>query len=197
MTWFDIAILAVVALLGIRGYQRGLVRQLFDVAGTALAILLAYRFFRDLAVQIAQRVSIPLALAEVIAFALIVIGVAMLTGLAGGLASKAVHVTGIGFLDGLGGAGFGLIKGFLVVTVVLVILAAIPLVPVSATLAASDVAQWMMGATPALYHAIREWLPAEMPQIPWGQSSAESVDASDPTPPSGQAAPPPAPVSRR
>jgi membrane protein required for colicin V production len=115
MTWFDYAVLAVVALSVLLAVIRGVVREIAALAGWVAAVILSGLFAQDLAQWL------PLALSSVlkavIAYLSIFLGVLLLSGLAGVLLAKLVRAAGLGFTDRAVGALFGLARGVLIVFV--------------------------------------------------------------------------------
>ncbi|MDW7652139.1 MAG: CvpA family protein, partial [Bacillota bacterium] len=47
MNWFDILLLAIVLFSAVMGWQRGLIRQLFDLASIVAAYIVALRYGSD------------------------------------------------------------------------------------------------------------------------------------------------------
>ena len=126
MTVVDWIIVAVLAASVIGGFVQGFFRSIFSFGGLVLGLLLAAWNYGRVA-----RLLKPLAhhkhVANAIAFLLIAILVMVVAAIVGSILSRAVHKIGLGCLDRLAGAVFGLFQGALLVTVgILVTLAFFP-----------------------------------------------------------------------
>jgi len=114
MAWLDYAVLGVLAVSVAVGVWRGLVKEVISILGWVIAFLAASLFGGPLGGAMPQAIPTPelrIAAAYVIVFVLSLI-VASLLGL---LLSKAVHAVGLGALDRMLGAGFGIARGALIV----------------------------------------------------------------------------------
>ncbi len=94
----------------VRAAMRGFFREAFALAGLILGFLLACWNYRAAAMSLLGIVN-TLPLAELLAFVLILIVTMLLATLLGKLLSKTASAIGLGFLDRLGGAVFGLARG--------------------------------------------------------------------------------------
>ncbi len=115
MTWFDYAVIAIVALSVLLAVIRGVVREIAALAGWAAALILSGLFAQELAQWLP--IALSPVLKAVIAYLVIFLGVLLLSGLAGMLAAKLFRAAGLGFTDRAVGALFGLARGVLIVFV--------------------------------------------------------------------------------
>ncbi|HLX81668.1 MAG TPA: CvpA family protein [Burkholderiales bacterium] len=114
MTWLDYAVIGVFAASLAVGAWRGLVREVVSILGWVIAFLAANLFAGPLGAAMPQAIPTPelrVAAAFVTVFALSL----MVTSLAGLLISKIVSAVGLGGLDRLLGAIFGIARGVLIV----------------------------------------------------------------------------------
>lgn len=114
MTWVDYAVLGVLAVSILWGVWRGIVREVFSLAGWVIAFLAA----NLLAGPLGERLPESMARSEIrilAAFVAVFIASLIVTTLAGLLLSKAVKAVGLGGLDRSLGGLFGLLRGALVV----------------------------------------------------------------------------------
>ena len=111
MNWLDIVILVVVAGGVFLGLKIGLIRAVLSLAGLIVGIFLAGHYY----VPLSERLTfIPQAgVAEVVAFAIILIGVMVVAGVLAKFLKWAVSAIMLGWVNRLGGAVFGLVLGAL------------------------------------------------------------------------------------
>jgi len=109
MAWFDYGVLTVLGLSLLLGALRGLMREMVSLAGWIAAFVLATTFSGIVAVQMPESLG-PL-LSGLLSFLLIFIGVLLLSGMVGLVLSLLVRAVGLGFLDRLLGAAFGVVRG--------------------------------------------------------------------------------------
>ena len=154
MTVFDLVVIAVVMISALLAFIRGVVREVIALAAWIVALILAFRYAGDLA-GLFTGVQWSPAVMQVIAFAVVFIGVLIAGGLIAVTLSRAVRAAGLGPVDRLLGGAFGLARG-----VVLVLLGI--LVGGLTSLPRND---WWQNATlaaPLVAAALefRDWLPS-------------------------------------
>ena len=152
---FDWILIAFLALSVISAFRRGIITVLFSIGGLLAGIVIAGWTYPRLA-------SILLPFIEsrewsaVLAFVFIVAGVMFAAFLAGLAIKKAVAAIGLGLVDRLLGAFFGLIRGALLIMVFLTVLAAF--LPHSPWLRNSRLAPYFLAGT----HAVSFVVPAAL-----------------------------------
>ena len=120
---FDWLLIAVLAVSTAGAFRRGLIRELFALGGLVAGILLASWYYAPAAVWI-NRIFAMGELANVAAFLVVAVGVMVLSAILGKILQKTASAIGLGFLDRLGGAGFGLIRGCLLGVAIMMTIAA-------------------------------------------------------------------------
>jgi membrane protein required for colicin V production len=126
MTFADIAIMIVLALSAIAGLVQGFVRSLTALAGLVLGLALAcWNYHRP------AEVLLPLVhsqkLANALGFAIIALVIMVVFGIVGAFFAKALRFLGLGWIDMIGGAAFGLLEGAgLVIVCIIVTIAFFP-----------------------------------------------------------------------
>jgi membrane protein required for colicin V production len=126
MNLFDCLLVATLAFSVIQALFRGLLLELFSLVGLAAGVLLAAWNYPRLASPLSRFVTNP-AIANVVAFLLIAIGIMVIAAILGKMFHTAAHAIGLGFFNRLGGAAFGLLRGWLVgVAVVIAVTAFLP-----------------------------------------------------------------------
>lgn len=113
MAWFDYGALGVLGLSLLLGALRGLMREIVSLAGWIAAFVLATAFSGIVAVQMPENLG-PL-LSGLLAFLLIFVGVLVLSGIVGLVLSLLVRAAGLGIVDRLLGAAFGIVRGIAIV----------------------------------------------------------------------------------
>ena len=117
MTWLDYALIAVVGISALLGIWRGLVREVFALAGWVAAIAVAMLFAGEAARLIPAGFATPL-VRTVIAFTVLFLAILMTVSLAGLLFTKAVRAVGLGLADRTLGGVFGFARGALILLVI-------------------------------------------------------------------------------
>lgn len=118
--WLIVVVLIVSAL---SAAKKGFFLEVFSLAGVVLGLLLASWNYQKLLPQ-ATRWIHNLPAAEVLCFLGIALGVMLVAGLIGRLIRWSVHSVGLGWADRLIGALFGLVKGCVLVTIAVLVIAA-------------------------------------------------------------------------
>jgi membrane protein required for colicin V production len=153
MTWLDYAVLVVVAISIAWGVYRGLVHEVMSLAGWVIAFLAANLFSAPLSATLPQSIARP-ELRVLVAFMALFIGTLVVTTLATFLLDKLVQSTGLGNLDRLLGALFGLARG-LVIALAFALLAGLTTLPQQRIWTDSASASQLEQAATAL----KPWLP--------------------------------------
>lgn len=157
MNALDWLLVAVLAYSTILAFMRGLLRELFSLAGLVAGILLASWKYPVLATKLTKFVS-ALPVADAVAFLLIAVGVMILASLLGKLMRSTADAVGLGFFDRVGGAGFGLIRGCLLGVAIL--MAAAAFLPQSDSFKNSQLAPYFLGGA----HAVSFVVPHDLRQ---------------------------------
>ena len=117
MTWFDYAVLAVLAVSILIGIWRGLVREAFSLAGWIAACIAALTLAPEAGQLLPANFATPFA-RGVIAGVVIFLVVLIVCGIAGLLVAKALRLAGLGLADRTLGALFGFARGALISLIV-------------------------------------------------------------------------------
>lgn len=155
LTGFDWLLIGVLAWSTIAAFMRGLIRVLFSLGGLVLGILLASWNYRTLAPRLLHWAH-PLATAQAVAFVLILVGAIVVASLLGRVLRKTVSAVGLGFLDRLGGAAFGFVRGCLAGVAIMMMIAAFS--PGSETIAKSTLTPYFLAGA----HAVCFVVPADL-----------------------------------
>jgi membrane protein required for colicin V production len=112
MNFFDCFLIAMLAFSTIMAFVRGIILELFSLGGLIAGILLASWNYKHVAIILERLITTP-AIAEIVAFLLIIIGVMVFSTLLGKALNRTAHAVGLGFFDRLLGALFGFARGCL------------------------------------------------------------------------------------
>jgi membrane protein required for colicin V production len=114
MNGFDFALIAVIALSTLFAFVRGVVRELIAIATWIVGFVVAIEYAGPLA-GLFPRLDVTPAAKHVLAFALILFVVMIAGALVAWMLSNVVRAIGLGIVDRLLGAVFGVARGLLVV----------------------------------------------------------------------------------
>ena len=123
MAIIDWIMLIVVILSVVSAAKAGLVLEVCTLAGLILGLLVASWDYQKLTPWMGQWVHSQ-ALNETLSFIAIALGVMIVAGIAGRLIRWSVKSVGLGWMDRLAGAAFGLVKGCALVTIAVMVIAA-------------------------------------------------------------------------
>ena len=120
MTWVDWAIVLVLVVAVLAGLTEGFLRSASALAGLVLGLAVASWNYGHVAATLMPITRVP-AVANAAAFLLIAILVMLVIGILGSLLARTFRLLGLGWLDGLAGAIFGLLQGALLVTLFILV----------------------------------------------------------------------------
>lgn len=123
----DIVIMVILVFFLIAGIKRGLIRQVLQVVGIIAAFIGAFFLAHHLATYLQGRFALGYQISLVVSAVALFVGIIILFHILGLALQKAARITLLGPLDRIGGAVFGLVKGALLVSLLLVIVLSIPL----------------------------------------------------------------------
>ena len=116
MNGFDFALLGVIALSTLFAFVRGVIRELIAIVTWIAGFVLAINYAETVARLMSGLDATPVA-KHVLAFALILVAVMVVGAIVARMLSSAVRAIGLGFVDRMLGAVFGLARGVLVIVV--------------------------------------------------------------------------------
>ncbi len=123
MNPLDWMIAALLTYSALRAAMNGLFREIFSLGGFLIGFPLACWYYRDAAGSLRGLISTP-ALAQFAAFLLILAASTIVANLLGRLFRSGVRTVGLGWADRLGGAAFGLVRGMLLGSAILLAITA-------------------------------------------------------------------------
>ena len=127
MNGFDVAILLIAAIFGVRGFLQGLIAGLFGLVGMLVGFFLAVRSMGEVSQAIENFLPIGPPVSSVIALVLVYSLVTLVFHLMGRFLGSWIHRIHLGLPDRVGGLVLGAAKGFWIASVLLLLLTLIPL----------------------------------------------------------------------
>ena len=152
LDWFLLALLVYSA---VRAALNGFFREAFTLAGLVLGFPLACWYYHPLALQLRNLITTP-AFAQLVAFALNLSAITVAASFLGRILRRGARTVGLGFADRLGGAIFGLLRGALIATALLLAITAF--LPTAPWVQNSQLAPYLLRAA----HAVSFTMPADL-----------------------------------
>lgn len=153
MTWVDYVVTGVLAVSVVLGAWRGLMREIISLAGWVVAFLAANLFAGPVAPHLPDQIPTP-ELKALAAFVLVFVVALFLGALMGVLLSKLARAIGLGGIDRVTGALFGVLRAAILV-LALALAAGLTSLPRERPWRDSVSGPWLAAAVLAL----RPWLP--------------------------------------
>ena len=155
MTVFDYAVLAVLSVSVLLGLWRGVVSEILALAAWVVAFFVARAEASEVAAWLTGQITEP-GMRLAAAYVLVFVGVLLVFAIARMLISRMLKAVGLGLLDRLLGAVFGVLRGILVVVLAVLVAGMTPL----------PKADWWRDAMLAppleiVVIAAKPWLPAD------------------------------------
>ena len=147
MNWLDILIIVGLVLLGVVGLRQGMIRTVFGIAGLIGGIVLAGRYYDELAARLFPSDAIW---GNIAAYAIILIATLLVAGVIGWLLAKLVNFAALGWLDKF--MGFILcvvIAGLICAAILAIVVKYYP--DMEATINGSVIASFLVRGFPLLY----------------------------------------------
>lgn len=119
MSPFDVFIVCILGFCVVRGLFRGLIKEVSAIIGVMTGFYAAYTYYPVLSDSISSWVSTS-AYAMILSFLLIFCGVFILVSLLGAVIKYLLSITFLGWVDRVCGVAFGLLKGVLICSVLLI-----------------------------------------------------------------------------
>ncbi len=123
----DIIILIILVIFFITGAKRGLIRQALDILGIILAFLGAFYLAHYVAGYLEDSIALQYTISLILSAVVIFIAIMIFFKIMGAFFKKVAETALLGPLDRVGGGLFGLFKGVLLVSLLLIIALNIPL----------------------------------------------------------------------
>jgi membrane protein required for colicin V production len=149
MNWLDILIVLILSWLTFAAFNAGLVREVITLGATVLAVVVAGLYYDDLAQDILVFIDNDTT-ANAIAFLILLASIFLMGQLLAFLAKRVVSLLMLGWADRIAGAGFGFLKGLLIVEVLLILFVTFPQLNLDNTIDGSAIAPFFLDSIPFL-----------------------------------------------
>lgn len=158
MNWVDVIIAVVLLGFAVRGFMRGFLRELLSLVGVFLGLWIALLKFVPLGEWVQHQFPLTEPLPFHIAFLAIFLSVASLAGMVGYLLHRVAKGLLMGWLDAIVGLGFGSVKGVMILTMLLFLLAHLPLAAsIRTQLRTSPVVEYLELFNPFLERSVQAY----------------------------------------
>lgn len=124
--WVEYFILGVIALSALIGLLRGLLKEAISLGTWIAAFIVAALFVRDGAAYLAKYIGIP-SVSIILAFGLLYLSVLIIGGLINLVVAQLIEPAGLSGVDRVLGLVFGLLRGMLLITVLVLMAGFTPL----------------------------------------------------------------------
>jgi membrane protein required for colicin V production len=121
MNYLDITIIIILGASAIYSIIKGFIRDAFSLLAVILGIVAALLFYPTGAKMLDGLITSP-QIANIVSFAVIFLAVSIIVSIVGMLISKMIKTADLSFYDRVAGGVFGLIKGYILVAVLVIIL---------------------------------------------------------------------------
>lgn len=146
MTWIDAAIVVILIFFIVTAFQAGLVREIIAFAATLAGLVVAGLFYDDIRESLLTSID-----NDTVASAIAFFAIFATFTIAGQLLAMVVHpmiqVLQLGMMDQFIGAGFGLVKGVILIVALLILMVTYPVWDLDEEIAKSDFAMRMLEAS--------------------------------------------------
>ncbi len=128
LNWVDIFIIIIVMRISYVAFQDGLSHQIFPLIGTVVTAVIALHYYHNIAIFISYNIiKLPVKMLDFLSFVLLLIGVGLIFKVLRGISDKIINVTWHPLVERGGGMLLGFVRSCVVASVILMILALMPL----------------------------------------------------------------------
>lgn len=121
MNPFDIVIIVILSFCLLRGIFRGLVKEVSGLIGVLAGFYAAFTYYTEIAKFLSRWIS-DVSYCNILSFLIIFCGVLIIVNILGIIIKYILKIASMGWIDRISGAGFGIIKAVLIVSILLIML---------------------------------------------------------------------------
>jgi membrane protein required for colicin V production len=122
MNYLDIIIGIILILFALGGLKNGIIREAFSLAAFIGGIYGAIKFSDYVGKWLGGLINVSAEWMQVISFIVVFIALALLINWLGNMLADLISSLSLGFVDKIGGAVFGIAKGFIIMGIVILLL---------------------------------------------------------------------------
>ena len=152
MNLLDCLLLSILGFCLVRGIFRGLVKELSSIVGVLGGFYAAYTYHPQLARPLSHWIA-NTGYLHILSFLILFVVIYLLVSFAGAFIKHLMQIVLLGWVDRIGGGVFGATKGFLISTVVILMLTAF-LPPNVAILRQSLISKYLMRASATMVKVV-------------------------------------------
>lgn len=142
------------------GFKRGIIAEILTLFGLISAIFIAIFWYADLSSFLIKQLKWNQPLSNIVSFILIFIAVIIFFRLLENLLSHITSLLLLNWINNLGGALFGLVRGTIIIGLLLFLINFFPLpLEVEYQISQSILAEPFIDGLIFIYNSLREWLP--------------------------------------
>ena len=167
VNWIDFLIVVILVRACYIGASRGFGQELFGSLGAVLALILSMRYFEQLGQIIAyfSPIELPTLLANALGFVAIAFGIIFIFKIIEAFSGKVVKVEFHSFINKMGGVVFGLLKGCLWISLLLLFLFMLPSSYLENSIRSKSLTgEYFLKIGPAIYMKLIEYISGSGPQ---------------------------------
>ncbi|GAB6099162.1 hypothetical protein JCM16358_10410 [Halanaerocella petrolearia] len=120
--WIDVIVLILLTIFSLKGYHSGLIKQITTIVAIVLGIYIAAQQYAVVSEFLQQKFDLTLHIANLLSFGLIILIIGGVVNYLGQLLNQMLDFLLLSFIDNLGGALFGIIKGSLIAYIFILML---------------------------------------------------------------------------
>jgi len=164
--WIDIIIAIFLSISLIQGIRTGLIRSVFTIVGIAAGLAIAIVYYVDGSRLILDLINLPRFIADSVSFIILFSVTAVLIHILGFFVALVTRFSPLRLIDKIGGGGVGLVIGFAVVGVFLLLLIAFPVFPgIQDYVEQSSLAPYLVDHTELIMGMVSDFLPVDLPRL--------------------------------
>ena len=144
----------------ILGFKRGIIAEVLTLVGLISAIFISIFWYADLSIFLIKQFKWNQTLSNVLSFILIFIVVIIFFRLLENVLSHVTALLLLNWINNLGGALFGFIRGTIIIALLLFLLNFLPLpLEIEYQIRQSLLADYFINGLVVVYYSLKEWLP--------------------------------------
>lgn len=159
MSWFDIALLAIVIFGAWRGYKEGFLMELFSLLAIVLGILGAFKLLGFALIFLADKFDIDEKVLPYVAFGVVFLIIVIIVTLIGRALRLSIDKSFLGRVDEIAGSFLGAIKTVFLISVLMWVLSSLKVSFPEHWTENSKVAPWVADFAPGLTRWVSQYVP--------------------------------------